>query len=253
MSNWKISAARLTFQYIYLSWEFGSWGVYPAPAHTAFLKCWTRASRGIMPSLTIKLLKSCCEGSSSCIRRFWDLFPGSKKNCSLGLWRNKLHFVLHKLVPFLACWEGVLAQVQDVPPSALPGRVAEPREAGILLRQISRSSVCWGDRTGQGREGQASATLSCLTCLSLTLWYQPPAQPPCQAGWGQPQHQSTLAWWQLQQQSLGGPEARSDSLAPVCPSHSAPHARTDGCTKSPLFYSGWGNVVPHLANRAVTN
>lgn len=173
MSNWKISAARLTFQYIYLSWEFGSWGVYPAPAHTAFLKCWTRASRGIMPSLTIKLLKSCCEGSSSCIRRFWDLFPGSKKNCSLGLWRNKLHFVLHKLVPFLACWEGVLAQVQDVPPSALPGRVAEPREAGILLRQISRSSVCWGDRTGQGREGQASATLSCLTCLSWSLCTRP--------------------------------------------------------------------------------
>lgn len=198
--------------------------------------------RGITPSPTIRFLQSCCKGSSSWIRRFWE-FPGNRQNCSLGLRWNKLYFVLHKLVPFLVQWKAVLTQLQDTHRSALPSEVTEPREAGNLLRQIFRSSVCCGGRTGRGREGQAPATPSCLTWLpwslpDLTLWYQ----PMCQAGWGQ-----------LHPQSLGGAEARSDSLAPVCPSHSVPPARTRGWTKSPLCYPGWGNVVPHLANRAVTN
>lgn len=102
-----ISVTRLTFQYIYLSWEFGIWGVHPAPAHTAFLKSWTRSCRGITPSPTVRFLKSYCKGSSSCIRRLWYLFPG-------------------------------------IISSALPSEVAEPGEAGNLLSQVFRSFVCWG-------------------------------------------------------------------------------------------------------------
>lgn len=92
-----VSATRLTFQYIYLAWEFGIWGVHPTPAHTAFLKCWTRGCRGIMPSPTISFLKSCCKRNSSCIGRFWDLFPGSRQNCSLGLWWNQITSLLPRL------------------------------------------------------------------------------------------------------------------------------------------------------------
>lgn len=86
---------------------------------------------------------------SSCIRRFWDLFPG-------------------------------------IISSALPSEVAEPRKAGNLLRQIFRSSVCRGNRPRRGETGTKYSFMSDLSPRSLCKQPDPLVPATCSTpmpGW----------------------------------------------------------------------
>lgn len=140
-----------------ISTYLGNLGFEESILHQLRMHSWSAGPGAAEAShLHVRFLKSCCKGSSACIRMFGE-FPGSRQNVSLVLWWNKLYFVFHKLVPFLAHWEAVLTQVQGNHPSALP---SEGR-----LRTCFRSSVCWGDRAG--RDSTSCPSMSDLAFLSL--------------------------------------------------------------------------------------
>lgn len=82
-----------------ISTWLGNLGFEESILHLLILHSWS-AGPGVGEALCLlplRFLKSCCKRNSLCIGRFWDLFPGSGQNCSLGLWWNQITSFLPRL------------------------------------------------------------------------------------------------------------------------------------------------------------
>lgn len=159
----------------------------------------------------------------------------------------------HKLVPFVAHGEGFFTQVRAVHPS----RSAEPREAGTWLRKPP--GLCAGG-TGRAKAGQDKHRLLLRVGLSFPspllhdqlILYRYPLSP-CGAGWWQPPAQPHPSTGTAPPAKCRWARCIQQLLSACLSIHSAPPARTDGQSKPPFSYPGWGIAVPQLTNRAMTN